>query len=294
MAARAPSLAALRAFDAAARTGSFLAAAEELRLTQSAVSHQIRGLEQDLGEVLFARRHRGVTLTPAGERLRAHTVPAFEHLRRGVEDVRAGAGAVLRISSASSFATAIVIPRLPEFERSQPGLDLRLEITERLVDFDAEPVDVGLRLSRAAPTGVHAERLMSLQVAPVCAPEIARDLHAQRDLAAFPRIVVGRGPTGWGQWLAAAGGSGGEASRRLVFDTLAGALDSAIHGAGVFLAPTALVSNHVATGRLARPFETEIPSGYAYWAICRRGAERSDRVAALLKWLRRLCAEATT
>lgn len=281
-----PSLSALRAFEAAAREGSFQAAAEALRLTPSAVSHQIRSLELDFGQPLFLRHHRRVELTEAGRMLQSYVARGFDELRRGAaalrQDRRAG---LLRVSSAGAFATAFLAHRVGAFEQRYPGLELRLELSQSLVDFDLEPIDVGIRLGFAAPPNLFSEILLPITAGPVCAPELAGKLKGVDDLANLTRISIAQDPRGWRAWYRAAGRPEVPEGREVWFDNLLTALQAAVDGVGVVQAPLPLVAHHLQSRRLVAPFDVIVRSKQAYRLVCRRGEEDLPKIARFRRWL---------
>lgn len=286
--AQLPSLSALRAFEAAAREGSFQGAAQILHLTPSAVSHQIRSLELDFGQPLFMRRHRRVELTEAGRILQSYVSRGFDELRRGAaalrQDRRAG---LLRISAAGAFATAFLANRMGEFEARYPGLEVRLELSQSLVDFDVEPVDVGVRLGYAAPPNLFSELILPITAGPVCAPGIAERLTAVDDLAGVTRISISQDPKGWRAWFRAAGRADAPEGREVWFDNLMTALQAAVDGVGVVQAPLQLVAHHLQAGRLAAPFPAiTVRSKQAYRLVCRRGEEDLPKIARFRRWLK--------
>ena len=275
-----PSLSALRAFEAAAREGSFQAAAERLRLTPSAVSHQIRSLELDFGQPLFLRRHRKVELTEAGRTLQAYVTRGFDELRRGAAALRQDRRAtVLRVSAAGAFATAFLAHRIGEFEARYPGLEVRLELSQSLVDFDLEPIDVGIRLGFAAPPNLFSEQVLPITAGPVCTPELAAKLKSVDDLATVTRISIAQDPRGWRAWFRAAGRADAPSGREVWFDNLMTALQAAVDGVGVVQAPLPLVAHHLQSGRLVAPFEVTMRSKQAYRLVCRRGEEDLPKIA---------------
>lgn len=282
-----PSLSALRAFEAAAREGSFQAAAESLRLTPSAVSHQIRSLELDFGQPLFLRRHRKVELTEAGRTLQAYVTRGFDELRRGAAALRQDRRAtVLRVSAAGAFATAFLAHRIGDFEARYPGLEVRLELSQALVDFDLEPIDVGIRLGFAAPPNLFSEQVLPITAGPVCTPELAGKLKGVDDLASVTRISITQDPKGWRAWFRAAGRADAPGGREVWFDNLMTALQAAVDGVGVVQAPLPLVAHHLQSGRLVAPFEVSMRSKQAYRLVCRRGEEDLPKVARFRRWLK--------
>ena len=290
-----PSLSALRAFEAAARAGSFQTAAEALRLTPSAVSHQIRLLELEFGQPLFLRRHRRVELTEAGRILQTYVVRGFDELRRGAAALRQDrAAGTLRVSAAGAFATTFLAPRIADFEQRHPDLRLRLELSQSLVDFDVDPVDVGVRLGFAAAPNLFSEVVLAFTAGPVCTPGAAEGLETIDDLATAPRISISQDPRGWRAWFRAAGHGGAAEGREVWHDNLQTAIQAAVDGVGVVLAPLPLVAHHLQAGRLVRPFPITVRSKQSYRLVCRRGEEDLPKIARFRRWLKRELAEAAS
>lgn len=288
-----PPLSALRAFDAAAREGSFQAAAHLLRLTPSAVSHQIRALELEFGQPLFLRRHRKVELTEAGRTLQAYVARGFDELRRGAAALRQDRQAgLLRVSAVPAFATAFLTYRIGAFEALNPGLQLRLEVSQAMADFELEPVDIGIRLGIAAAPNLYSELILPITAAPVCTPDIAARLAAPADLAEVTRICISQDPRGWLAWFRAQEVEP-PAGRELWFDSLGAGLHAAGEGVGVVLAPLPLMAQALKAGRLVRPFAAAVRSKMAYRLVCRRGEEDLPKIARFRRWLKRELAEAT-
>lgn len=288
-----PSLSALRAFEAAAREGSFQAAAEALRLTPSAVSHQIRSLELDFGQPLFQRHHRRVELTDAGRLLQSYVSRGFDELRRGAAALRQDRrAAVLRVSAAGAFATTFLAHRVADFEQRYPGLELRLELSQSLVDFDVEPIDVGIRLGFTAPPNLFSELILPITAGPVCTPAIGAQLARIEDFAQVTRICIAQDPRGWRAWFRAAGLADAPEGREVWFDNLMTALQAAVDGVGVVQAPLPLVAHHLQSGRLVAPFPITMRSKQAYRLVCRRGEEDLPKIARFRRWLKAEVAEA--
>ena len=210
--ARLPPLTSLRAFDAVARSSSLRDAATELSLTASAVSHQIRNLEEHLGVALLRRRGRGVELTPAGTMFASHVQRAFGELHHGVRALVEGPDSrTLRVSVTPVFGTEILMPRLTEFERTHPGLRVQLEMSEVLADFSDEPVDVAICAGLPPPASLYSEDLVTVHATPVCSPKLLagpRPLRRVEDLRAHTLICLSCEPElagCWERWVMEAG-----------------------------------------------------------------------------------------
>lgn len=278
-----PSLNALRAFEAAARLGSFTAAGRELHVTPSAISHQVRALEEELGVALFERRHRGLALTPAGATAFDASRQALDQLARGLRRVRAARrGPGLTVSVLPSFAASWLVPRLPRFQAEHPGIDLRLHATQALADLRGGEADVAIRYGRGRYPGLLSERLLSDEAFPVCTPELAARLGTPSDLG---RIVllhdeVGPAHGGWREWLDRAGARGVDAGRGVRFGDARLLHQAAAAGQGVALARSTLVADDLAAGRLVRPFALALRCRYHYALVTTRAAARRTEVRA--------------
>ena len=295
MSDRLPPLSALRAFEAAARRLSFQAAAEELAVTPSAVSHQIRGLEADLGEPLFVRRARAVSLTEMGRVLAAGLSEGFERIDRAVADARTvGRRPVVVLSSGPAVAAKWIVPRLYTFEEAHPDIEVRITTTLRLVDFTREGVDAGIRFGRGPYPDLDAKRLFGDALAPLCSPEIARTLREPRDLlghrllnddSTSDRSAV----AGWVDWFDAVGipeaDYGAALAQSRTITQAHHTLQAAMDGAGVAFARVAIAASDLAAGRLVRPFDPMLPTPHSFWFVTPRGRMKEPPLQALLEWL---------
>lgn len=282
-----PSLTALKAFEVAARQGSFQSAAKFLHLTPSAVSHQIRSLEKELGQPLFVRGHRKVELTEAGRTLELFVARGFEELRRGATALRQDRPAhVLRVTAAPAFASTYLTHRIEAFEAANAGFELRLDITHASADLDLEPIDVAIHLGRTPPPGRHSDLLTPVMAAPVCAPAMAERLRTPADLREAMRLCVEEDPRGWRAWLRTVDMDGEEPGEELWLNSLSTAIESAIDGRGLALAPLTLVAQHVQDGRLVIPFPQTVRSRFNYRLVCRSGEENLPKIARFREWLK--------
>jgi LysR family glycine cleavage system transcriptional activator len=286
-------LPALRAFEAVARAKSVRDAASELGLTSSAVSHQLRNLEDHLGVALFNRGNQSIELTPAGEQLAAHAERAFAELRQGVAALRSDPDrGVLRVSVAPMFAMEILLPALPDFERACPDVQLRLDVGESLADLDAEPIDAAVRIGDEPSAAYFFETLLDVCWAPLCAPQLitgTKPLREPADLAAHA-LIAAREDRIAEQWFAAAGVADLKPERLLRFDTFLGAVQAAENGLGVVIAPLSMVTRYIREGRLVAPFDVTLPSPWPYRLVCRRGRERQPKIDRFRRWLQGVCA----
>jgi len=285
---RLPSLNALRAFEAAARFGSLSQAAAELHVTHSAVSHQIKALEAELGVALFRRVGRGVEANAVGQQLEAALGDAFARIGRAVLQARRGDRAgILTVSVEPSFAVRWLVLRLGRFRAANPDIDLRLSATGDLADFVREDVDVAIRHGRGDWPGLAAERLMGAPMFPVCSPGLLANGPALRLPADLRHhtLLHEDGEDYWREWLAAAGAGEVEVGRGPRFDDGHLALAAAGAGQGVALSDDALAAAEIAAGRLMRLFATEIGTDKAYWLVYPPATASRPKVAAFRTWL---------
>jgi LysR family glycine cleavage system transcriptional activator len=285
---RLPPLNALKAFEAAARHASFTRAAEELCVTQGAVSHQVKALEAVLGLPLFRREPRGLALTEAGRAYLEVVRDAFDRIAAGTERVlgRHAAGA-LTVSASPNFAAKWLVHRLGRFAAAHPGLDLRLGAVDRHVDFAKDDVDVAVRRGEGDWPGLHATRLCAEALFPVCNPGMLRGRPTLRSPADLRRHVLLHvdDRREWMAWLAEARVDGVDLGRGPVFDHASLAVDAAASGQGVALGRTTLVAGDLLAGRLACPFGPVLAMQAAYWVVCPKAAAARPKVAAFRAWI---------
>ena len=288
-----PSLNALRAFEAIARHASFSRAAAELHVTPAALSHQIRGLEDQLGTTLFHRRTRGIELTEAGRLLYPGLQAAFQDLRDAVARLdRAREDRFLVISATPGLTAKWLVPRLWRFLAAHPEIDARISASFSYADFVSDGVDVAIRLSNGVHPELHVDKLIDDAVLPVCSPRLVEDgLREIADLARFPLIhydipLSAPAPPLWADWLKVAGADGIDPTRGLRFNIADHALDAAVAGAGVSLSYKLMASDDVHSGRLVIPFGPELPiTDRAYYFVCPHGYETRPNVRAFRDWL---------
>ena len=283
---------ALRAFEAIARHMSFARAAEELHVTPAALSHQIRGLEEQLGLPLFTRRTRSIELTEAGRTLYPGLHAGFESVRGAVARLdREREGNILVISATVGLTAKWLMPRLWRFLHANPEIDARVAASMKLADFAAEGVDVAIRMSNGKHPDLHVEKLFDDAMLPVCAPRLVEQgLRTPADLARFPLIhhditTSMRAPPQWADWLAMVGMHEIDASRGMRVNVADHALDAAVAGAGVSLSFKLIASDDVHSGRLVSPFGPELPLAIGYHFVCPKGHETKPKVRAFRDWL---------
>lgn len=294
MALRLPPLAALRLFEAAGRHQSFKAAAEELHLTPSAVSHGIVALERWLDVTLFERRPHGVVLTGVGQDYLAYVSEALAMIAVGTRRLPA-AREVRRVavSLAPTFAARWLVPRLGAFQARHPDITLALDTSHRQVGFPVDEVDLAVRMARAPWPGLPSTCLFAETHVPVCAPALlaryGRD--GRLDLAAAPLLHVAPATEDWAAWLDAAGVSGVDLARGMVFDTLHMAADAAAAGLGVAIGRRPLIDAALARGELVEATGPAIAATTGYWLVHAPGSEGRPEVRAFADWLVAACRE---
>ena len=290
-----PPLNALRAFEATARNLSFTRAAGELSVTPAALSHQIRGLEDFLGQRLFERKARSIALTPAGTTLYPGLHAAFLQIRQSVELLdRDAFDRVLVVSAPPGFTAKWLAPRLYRFLMANPEIDARISASQQLANFTTDGVDVAIRNGRGTVAGLWMRKILDVHVLPVASPRFiaeAGGLAEPKDLIGVPLIhddMLGRlpGMPSWLEWLEAAGVTGIDLSRGLRFNSPDHALEAAGEGAGVLLAHRELAHDDLRSGRLVAPFELELTSERSFMLVCPEGRETSPKIAAFDAWVR--------
>lgn len=289
MAARLPPMSTLRAFEAAARHLSFTKAAEEIFVTQAAVSHQIRTLEDALGVRLFQRFNRALQLTPEGQRFLPAVRDALAILSKAVDALQvAEATGRFTVSVLPSFAGGWLMPRLTRFRRLHPDIDIRLDATEKLVDFAREDVDAGIRYGDGDYPGLVSIRFLTENYTPVCAPSLLRDpahpLRQPEDLRHHTLLHDDMQPS-WAMWLREAGVTGVDVERGPWFSHSDLAVRAAIDGQGVALGRSVLTADALADGRLVRPFDIALPGEFAYYFVCPKEARDRPKIKAFRDWL---------
>lgn len=289
MGRRLPPLNALRVFEAAARLLSFTKAAEELHITPSAISHQIRGLEAYLGVRLFRRSSRALILTDEGQNYFPALRDAFDamHEATGRLSARQAAGA-LNVSLLSSFAVRWLLPRLPRFQSIHPEIEVRLSTTVRMVDFRREDVDCAIRHGKGHWPGLAAHLLLTENLFPVCSPSLLsgpRPLKTPRDLANHPRLHILARPDDWRIWLTAVGITDIDPDKGPQFESSDMGLRAAAEGLGVVIASSTLVEDDLAKGRLASPFDFKLSSESAYYFVAPEDRQDQPKIVAFRDWL---------
>ena len=287
-----PPLNAVRAFEAAARLGSFKEAAAELSVTHGAVSQQIRLLEEWLGApALFRRSVRRVVLTPAGAALLAEFAPALDRISAAVQQHRERRGdaavAVLRVNALATFSLRWLLPRMSRFRAEHPDIEVRLSTSNDPVDALPDTFDVVIRGGPDTFHGFSSRFLVSERRLPVCSPSLLErlPLHEIADLSRHTLLHVTSMPRLWRDWLTEAGHSALEPAAALTFDHFYLTIQSALDGLGVAMGPTALISDDLAAGRLVTPFPAISLPARSYFAYFPAGRSNDPHSAVFCDWL---------
>jgi LysR family glycine cleavage system transcriptional activator len=285
-----PSLNGLRAFEAAARLLSFTQAATELNVTQTAISHQIRRLEDQLGIKLFIRQNRALALTPEARHYLPAVVSAFEDLRKATARLmRPENDLRLTVSTTASLATKWLVSRVAAFQDANPGMEVRITTSTHLVDFRREEVDIAVRYGRGNWPGLRAYWLMAERLFPVCSPALLQGtepLKQPADLGRHTLLHTTVSRDDWGLWLTAAGLPHSIAARRgLTFDLGFLAIQAAMDGLGVALGRVHMVEADIAAGRLIAPFDTVLPQDAGYYVVMPEATADTSKLVRFRDWL---------
>jgi LysR family glycine cleavage system transcriptional activator len=291
MTARLPSLNGLRAFEAAARHLSFTLAAAELNVTQTAISHQIRRLEEELGIRLFVRQNRALALTPEARDYLPGVRAAFNDLRLATDRLlRKDDDKVLTVSTLASLAAKWLLPRLTDFQEQHPGIDVRITTSTSLVDFQRDNVDAAIRYGRGQWLGLRADWLMKDELFPVCSPSLLRDdkpLRCPEDLKDHVLLhTSGANSDDWRLWLTAAGLPARISKQPgISFDMTFMTVQAAIDGMGVAMGRTSYVQDDIAKGRLVVPFRIALPADAGFYLVAPDGRREAQKLAAFREWV---------
>ncbi|HEX3665343.1 MAG TPA: transcriptional regulator GcvA [Rhizomicrobium sp.] len=289
-----PPIASLRAFEAAARHMNFTRAAEELAITQAAVSYQIRLLEERLGTPLFVREPRRLLLTETGAELAVQLREAFDRLRATFESFHREAQTVFSLSVSQTFAANWLVPRLGLFQMQNPSIAVRLDASDRLVDFGREKFDAGVRSGHGEWPGIAAHLLFSLQFTPVCTPSLLKRLgpvKRPRDLLALP--LISPADPDWEVWFAAAGipDPGLRSSDGPSFGVQHLEGKAALTGQGVALVTPDFFTAELRSGQLVQLFDIVADSGRGYWFAYPRQLANTSKLRTFRTWILAQAAE---
>jgi DNA-binding transcriptional LysR family regulator len=295
-----PALDLLVGFESAARHLSFTKAGEELYLTQSAVSRQIKELEDQLGVPLFQRRHRALSLTDAGQQFYAVAAQVITTMRAATERLRTQAGKrrPLTVTTTNSFASLWLIPRLAGFTREHPEVDVRITAETTVQDLARDGLDVALRHGPASLAGPNAVRLFGERVFPVCSPKLLKKLPLKKPddlknhvLLQYHDPDVRHPWLHWKTWLEVAGVAGLRPAGTLSFSGYEQIIPAAVAGHGVALGRSPLVKDLIDSKQLVAPFKSMADPARAYFVIVAKDAAQRPEVSAFVEWLK---AEAAT
>jgi len=283
-----PPMSAVRVFEAAARLQSFTRAAEELGMTQAAVSYQIKMLEDRVGVPLFTRTTRQVALTETGRRLAPSIGEAFEIMRKAFRSIAEGDKAVLAITVLQTFAASWLVPRLGGFQLAHPNLAVRLDTSMNVIDLVQSEFDLGIRSGFGEWPGLEAHMLFPITFVPVCSPQLIErigGLKTPADLLKLP-LLSPRDPW-WGRWFAMAGLPSADLSKgpdlNLGTQLLEGA--SALAGHGVAIVTPAFFASELSSGRLVMPFDMVVVDERSYWLVYPKARSHSPKIRAFRDWL---------
>jgi LysR family glycine cleavage system transcriptional activator len=285
---RLPSTKTLRAFQLAARSGSFKTAASQLFLTPSAVSHQIRALEEDVGVALFHRGARSLTLTNAGARYLQEIEYLFERLDEATRELRARAGrSTLRLRVASFFASEFLLPRLEALHSAQPEIDLEINTDGAGTDVHPPDADVSIVLGSGAWSDLHAHRLFRQTYVPACSPALLQrtNISAVEQLDGQTLLVFDARRDAWERWAESAGFDLPRARKRIHFSNMSSLVRAAERSAGVGLIPAPLSQERFRAKTLTRLFEHQLETPDSYFIVHRAEVANRPEVIAFRKWL---------
>jgi LysR family glycine cleavage system transcriptional activator len=283
---RLPPMQALRAFEAAASTGSLTRAAEALHLTHGAISHQIKALEADLGVRLVERAGRGIRLTDEGQRFANRVRTAFAELAAAVREMTDHANPrQLRVSVIPSFAARWLLPRMGRFLVAHPDIDLDVRANLALADFHREDTDVAIRYGFGDWPGLIAEHLFDEISFPVCSPRYANGKLPARPADLAHHLLLRSDSEFWKPWFEAAGLDWPEPTRGPIFNDSSHMLQAAAEGQGIALARSSLLGNDLHSGVLVRLFDVVVPAQRKYFLVYPPRLARAPKLAAFRQWL---------
>ncbi len=284
-----PPLRALTAFEAAARLGSFRLAAGELGITRSAISHQVKALEQRIGVQLFRRDARRAELTPVGHSYFPAIRDAFDRIDTETRTLRPpAADNELTVQVYVTVALKWLIPRLHDFERRYPDMKVRLSTSYFDWDFDEKNVDAGLILARSKSPGHYYRTLFRSQLTPICSPDLLKGrngLKTPEDLHKHKLLYVYTAEEDWHLWLAAAGVGSIELSDRLAFDSYILAQEAAIEGRGVAMTIGPFATEEIKSGRLVQPFPLKVEHRHSWQFACNSQDRMKPKIRRFEEWL---------
>lgn len=289
-----PPLKSLRAFEAAGRLLSFTSAATELNVTPGAISQQIRSLEEFLQIKLFKRLNRAIVLTDAGQVFLPAVSDGFDRLVEAVQTLdRHSCDGPLTITSAPSFISRWLVPRLHKFKSRHPDIDVRIDASQRLVDFAREDIDVGIRFGTGDYPGLESVYLFCFDLIPVCSPQLLEQgggLRQVSDLKNFTLLhsdygYLDPGWPDWTMWLAVVEVEDVDTSHGIYFNQAELIIQAAIDGQGVALVGSVIAESDIAAGRLVQPFSARLPVKLNYHLVTTPQKASIPKVQAFREWL---------
>lgn len=282
------SLRGLRTFCVAARYESFRTAGEELFITASAVSHQIKSLEEELGEQLFDRNSRELKLTESGRSLYEDVSPLIEQLNTVVARYKTGAiSSSIRISVQPFFASEYFVPRLREFMSEHPEIDIQVGTSDETAEKHPSDADLSIRLFRSPPPDKASNLLFPLRMVPAGSPEFKKEMVVKKKaiVSEFPIIVHEPRPKAWAQWASAAGIQLPENNKITRLDSTIAVLRAAQRGIGAALVPVPMGNLWLKEGSLVRLFRKELVADVSYYLVCTEGRAEDESVVLLRDWI---------
>jgi len=285
---RLPPLNSLKCFEAAGRLLSFTQAAQELNVTQAAVSHQIKVIEEFLGIDLFIRYPRRLALTEQGKALLPEVMEAFDKVSSAVRALqKTQSSHVISVRLAPSFAAKWLSPRLKYFWQQYPGIDLQLYHAHPSVDFNREDIDIAVTYGKGDWPGVVSEPLLSLDFFPVCTPAFLSNDKPLTDInnLKYYTLLHDADYQIWGAWFKLAGLQDIETRRGTIIDDTNVLVQAAVDGQGVALGSTTFVDDLLESGRLVKPFDITLQNDSAYHVVCPKSHLEKPAVKAFRDWL---------
>lgn len=283
----------LRAVEAVARTGALQSAADELGVTPSAVSQHLARTEAQIGRTLFQRTRNGLVATEFGRQFSARLTDGFRELATALALATDDASNTLVVSVAPAFASRFLVPRMMRFYELHPEVLIRMDASTRLVDFDRSDINLGIRLGDGKWPHVRTEKLIDMDVFPVCIPEMARKLKTPADLTRAWVVSDSSTMISWENWFAAAGVSGLAMRQGVTFTDPMLCLDAVLAGHGVMLGWQMLAGDALADGRLVDPFGIRIGTGLAHYFVTPDSGREPRKVTLFKNWVRAQVEDAT-
>jgi len=282
------SLRGLRTFCVAARYESFRTAGEELFITASAVSHQIKSLEEELGESLFDRTSRELSLTETGKSLYEDVSPLIEQLDAKVAKYKKGAtSSSIRISVQPFFASEFFVPRLSEFTARHPEIDIQVGTSDESAEKHPSDADLSIRLFRSPPPDMPSNLLFPLRMVPAGSPEFKAGMSVKKKVivSGFPLIVHDSQPKAWAQWTSQSGIQLPEGSKVIRLDSMIAVMRAAQQGIGAALVPVPIGNLWFKEGSIVRLFKKEFVAEVSYYLVCTEGRADDQSVRLLRDWI---------